>query len=283
MSKRGIIGRVAQLAHANVNALIDSAEDPQQVLDELVRSYAITIAEAEQAVAQLTGNRRIAEDDQQVDAEVAELWSSAAEATSQTADELRAAGDAADADAFDNLAKVALARQLIAENDIETLQHTITAQTESVQTLANGLDQMQIKASELEHKRDDLAADARSSRAQPQDQGPVRSVDIMDPASEVDRFREIVRREEARVRGAGEVQAPPPAAQFAGQGDEEANRTEIEERLKALKTGRAMASALARAQDQQDERDQPPRRDQPLRRDQRLARDQPPRRNQPFR
>jgi len=167
MSKRGIIGRVAQLAHANVNALIDSAEDPQQVLDELVRSYAITIAEAEQAVAQLTGSRRIAQGDQQVDAEMAVLWSSAAEATSQTADELRAAGEAADADAFDNLAKVALGRQLTAENDIETLQHTITAQTESVRTLANRLHQMQIKASELEHKRDNLKADASNSRAQP--------------------------------------------------------------------------------------------------------------------
>lgn len=277
MSKRGIIGRVAQLAHANVNALIDSAEEPRQVLDELVRSYAITIAEAEHALAQLTGNRRIAQDDQQIDAEMAVLWSSAAEATSQTADELRAAGDAADADAFDNLAKVALARQLIAENDIETLQHTITAQTESVETLANGLDQMQIKASELEHKRDDLEADARSSRAQPQGQGPVGSVDIMDPASEVDRFQEIVRREEARVRGAGDVHSSPPEAQFASQDDEEANKSEIEERLKALKTGRAMASARARAQDQQDERDLP------LRRDQRLAPDQPQRRDQPFR
>jgi len=271
MSKRGIIGRVAQLAHANVNAVIDSAEDPQEVLDQLVRGYATTISEAEQAVAQLTGNRRIAQDDQQEDAEAAVLWSRAAEATSQTADELRAAGDAADADAFDNLAKVALARQLVAEHDIETLQHTITAQTESVETLTTGLDQMQFKASELRRKRETLVAHVQSPRPQPGRQGPVRSVDIMDPASEVVRFREVVRREEARVRGARNSQTSPPEAQFAGPDDRATNTEtgiEIEERLKALKTGRAMASALARAHDQQhqlDQLDQPLRPDQPFR------------------
>jgi phage shock protein A len=266
MSKRGIIGRVAQLAHANVNALIDSAEDPQQLLDQLVRGYATTIAEAEQAVAQLTGNRRIAQDDQQEDAAAAVLWSRAAEATSHTADELRAAGDAADADAFDNLAKVALARQLVAEHDIETVQHTITAQTESVETLTNGLDRMQIKASKLRHERDNLVAHARSPRAQAGRQGPVRSVDILDPASEVARFQEVVRREEMRVRGAGDSQASPPEARFAGPDDRATDtEIEIEERLKALKTGRAMASALARAQDQQHQLDQPPRPDQPFR------------------
>ena len=270
MSKRGIIGRVEQLANADVNALIDSAEDPQQVLDQLARGYATTIAEAEQAVGQLTGNRRIAEDDQQEDAQAAVLWGGAAEATSQTADELRAVGDAADADAFDSLAKVALARQLIAEHDIETLQHTITAQTESVETLANGLYKMHIKTSDLRRRRANLVAHARGPlaqpegrgwRAQPEGKGPGKSVDIMDPASEVARFRDVVRREEARIRGARDVQASLPQAQFAGL-DDRANKTEIEERLKALKTGRAMASALARAQDQQD---QPLRPDQPFR------------------
>ena len=43
MSQQGIVGRVMQLARANVNAMIDSAEDPQVMLDQLVRDYSAHI------------------------------------------------------------------------------------------------------------------------------------------------------------------------------------------------------------------------------------------------
>ena len=58
-----ILGRIGNLVRANVNALIDGAEDPQKMLDQLVRDYTNNIAEAEQAVAQTIGNLRLAEDD----------------------------------------------------------------------------------------------------------------------------------------------------------------------------------------------------------------------------
>ena len=45
--KQSIFGRIAQLARANINALLDSAEDPQKMLDQLVRDYTNNIAEAE--------------------------------------------------------------------------------------------------------------------------------------------------------------------------------------------------------------------------------------------
>ncbi len=117
MSKRGIIGRVTRLSRADVDDVIDAAEDPHSMLDQLVRDYAATIAEAQRAIAQLVGNLGVAELDQEEDAEAAAAWSRQAEATSQTADELRAGGDAPDADRFDDLARIALDRQLMVEND----------------------------------------------------------------------------------------------------------------------------------------------------------------------
>ena len=39
MTKQSIFGRVAQLARANVNALLDQAEDPEKMLDQMVRDY----------------------------------------------------------------------------------------------------------------------------------------------------------------------------------------------------------------------------------------------------
>jgi phage shock protein A len=249
MSKQGIVGRVMQLARANVNAMIDSAEDPQKMMDQLVRDYSANISEAEQAIAQTIGSLRMIEDDQAEDAKAAQQWGKKAEAASKKADELRTTGNASEADKFDDLARVALERQMTAENDVVTVQHTIDAQNESVEKLKAGLSQMKIKLSDLQHKRNSLVARARSAQAQNRMQEAVRSVDIMDPASEVGRFEEKVRREEAKVRGQEELSASSLDAQFASLDDAD-NQAEIENRLKALKAGRAMATATAKAQDQ---------------------------------
>ena len=64
MAQTTILGRIGQLVRANINAMLDSAEDPEQMLDQLVRDFTNNIAEAEEAVAQTVGNLRLLEDDQ---------------------------------------------------------------------------------------------------------------------------------------------------------------------------------------------------------------------------
>ncbi|SLK04651.1 phage shock protein A (PspA) family protein [Arthrobacter sp. P2b] len=61
--KQSIFTRVPQLAKANLNALVDSAEDPQKMLDQMVREYSNNIREAEAPVGQTIGNLQMAEDD----------------------------------------------------------------------------------------------------------------------------------------------------------------------------------------------------------------------------
>ncbi|MCW1063341.1 PspA/IM30 family protein, partial [Streptococcus anginosus] len=61
--KQTILGRITQLAKANINALLDRAEDPQKMLDQMVRDYKNSIAEAEDAVALTVGNLRLAQSD----------------------------------------------------------------------------------------------------------------------------------------------------------------------------------------------------------------------------
>src|SRR3972149_1560870 len=62
MAQSSMLGRVGQLGRANVNALLDSAEDPEKMLDQMVRDYTESIREAEAAVAQTIGNLRLPED-----------------------------------------------------------------------------------------------------------------------------------------------------------------------------------------------------------------------------
>ena len=112
MAKQTIFGRIAQLTKANINALIDAAEDPEKMLDQMVRDYTNNIREAEAAVAQTIGNLRLLEKDHAEDVKAAQEWGTKALAASNKADEFRAAGDVANADKFDNLAKIALNKQL---------------------------------------------------------------------------------------------------------------------------------------------------------------------------
>lgn len=241
MVKQSIFGRISQLAKANINALLDQAEDPQKMLDQMVRDYSNNIAEAESAVAQTIGNLRMLQDDHNEDMENARSWGNKALAASRKADEYRASGDTVDAEKFDSLAKVAIQRQIAAENEARGVEPTIASQTEVVEKLKTGLNQMKGKLTELQNKRNELVARSRTAAAQTQVHDALKSIDIMDPTSEVSRFEEKVRREEARVRGANELAASSLDAQFESLEDL-GEQTEIEARLAALKSGNAPAS-----------------------------------------
>ncbi|MFH9606660.1 PspA/IM30 family protein [Streptomyces sp. NPDC017448] len=236
MTKQTVLGRVTQLAKANVNALLDQAEDPRKMLDQLIRDYTDNIAEAEQAVAATIGNLRLMEEDHREDVEAAAEWGGKALAASRKADELRGTGAPADADKFDHLAKVALGRQLQSEREAKAAEPTIAAQTEVVGKLRSGLDRMKVQLSELTAKRDELVARATSAQAQNRMMDAVKSVDVLDPTSELGRFEEKVRREEAKALGRQELAASSLDAQFE-ELDALGDSAEVEARLAALKAG----------------------------------------------
>ena len=45
MAQTSILGRIGQLVRANVNAMLDEAEDPEKMLDQLIRDFTSNIAE----------------------------------------------------------------------------------------------------------------------------------------------------------------------------------------------------------------------------------------------
>lgn len=236
MAKQSIFGRIAQLAKANINALLDAAEDPAMMLDQMVRDYTNSIAEAESAIAQTIGNLRLLEQDHAEDVANAQDWGGKALAASRKGDELRSAGNTADADKFDNLAKVALGRQLAAEKEAKSAEPTIASQTEVVDKLKSGLDGMRGKLNELSSKRDELIARAKTADAQKQVMDAMKSIDMLDPTSEIHRFEEKIRREEAKVLGQQELAASSLDAQFEQLADTD-KEIEVEARLAALKAG----------------------------------------------
>ncbi|MFE3940188.1 PspA/IM30 family protein, partial [Streptomyces goshikiensis] len=162
-------------------------------------------------------------------------WGRKALAASRKADELRASGAAGDADTFDGLAKVALGRQLQSEKEAKTAEPTIAAQTEVVDKLKSGLDSMRNKLTELKAKRDELVARAKTAQAQNTMMDAVKNIDVMDPTSDLARFEDKVRREEAKALGKQELAASSLDAQFEAL-DDLGTSSEIEARLAALKS-----------------------------------------------
>lgn len=232
--KQSILGRIAQLTKANINTLLDKAEDPEKMLDQLVRDYTNSIADAEEAVAQTIGNLRMAEADHTEDVRAAQEWGTKALAASQKADSLRTSGQATEADKFDTLAKVALSKQIGYENEAKSAAPQIVSQNEVVEKLKTGLVQMKGKLGELQSKRDQLVARQKTAEAQAQVQQAVKSIDVLDPTSEVSRFEDKVRRVEAQVAGQTELAASSLDSQF-DELEADSDAAEVEARLSELK------------------------------------------------
>jgi phage shock protein A len=147
---------------------------------------------------------------------------------------LRAAGQAGEADRFDGLAKYALQSQIQHEGEIEAALPQIAAQTQVVEKLKTGLNDMRLKLDELKRRRDDLVARSRAAQAQSQVMDAMSHINVLDPTSELSRFEEKVRRDEARAAGKAELAASSLDAQFESLDDLAAD-AEVARRLAALK------------------------------------------------
>ncbi|MFC4032663.1 PspA/IM30 family protein [Streptomyces polygonati] len=238
MSKQTVLGRVAQLAKANVDALLDQAEDPQKMIDQLIRDYRETITAAEEAVTATVRNLRLMQQDHAEDVGAAAEWGTQARSASRKADALRIADRGAEGDRFDTLARIALSRQFQCEKEAKIAEPSIVAQTELVTTLKSGLDKMKRKLDRLQTARDELVTRSRSGTPRDQLLDALKSIDVLDPAGELNRFEEKMRREEARVAG----KHAPAASTLDGwfeRLDPQSDTAEVEERLARLKSGTA--------------------------------------------
>ena len=243
--KQTILGRITQLAKANINALLDRAENTQKMLDQMVRDYTNSIAEAQDAVAVTVGNLRLAQADYQEDVKASREWGQKALAASNKAEQMRLAGNEQDAAKFDNLAKIAISKQMASEKEAKDAEPLIASQEEVVAKLKDGLDQMRSKLDELKTKRNQLVARAKTAEAQNRVQDAISSINVLDPTSELGRYEDQIRRQEALAQGKAEVAVSSLDQQFA-ELEDHSQDIEIEARLAALKSGDAPAQIEAR-------------------------------------
>jgi phage shock protein A len=102
---------------------------------------------------------------------------------------------------------------------------------------------MKQKLEQLKSKRTELLARSKVAEAQTKVHDAVRSIDVLDPTSELGRFEDKVRRQEALATGKQELAASSLDAQF-NQLEDVGELTEVEARLAALKTGGTPQAAI---------------------------------------
>jgi phage shock protein A len=213
----GILDRMSRLIRANINDLIDRAEDPEKMLNELLREMETNIRDARMQVANMIAQEKELEAELQEAQRDSREWERRAEMAVTSSK--------------DDLAREALRRRRDAESIATVYATQLTSQQEMVTKLKQQLKMLEAKHDEAEGKRDVLIARHRATQAQRQMTETLSSLPGLDSYSELDRMEKRIRSEESKTQALGELQGEDLDWQFA-----ELDRDQdIESELAALK------------------------------------------------
>jgi phage shock protein A len=213
----GIMDRMARLIRANVNDLIDQAEDPEKMIDQIVREMHENIVTARAQVAAMIAQEKELELDAEETKKLAGEWG-------RKAERAVTAGK-------DDLAREALRRKRDNEENSKIYSEQLAVQSQAVAKLKDQLRQLEAKYQTTLGARDALIARQRRARAQRQVAEAVVVFTPMDPSSELDRMERRIRSEEAHAMAALEMGEESFSSQFEALEAE----SDVEDELDALK------------------------------------------------
>jgi phage shock protein A len=191
----GILDRVSTILRANINALLDQAEDPEKALDQLIRDMADAIGQARGSVAEMIAQEKLLEADMERNATLAREWAQKAElAVNRGADDL---------------AKEALRRKIDYDKNSQAYATQLQAQSDVVQKLKHDLEQLESKYESAVRNRDAMISRHRRALAQQKVAKTAAQLTTVDPTSELARMEERIRMEEARAAALTEVHSRP--------------------------------------------------------------------------
>ncbi len=191
----GILDRVSTILRANINALLDQAEDPEKALDQLIRDMADAIGQARGQVAEMIAQEKLMEADMERNANLAREWGGKAElAVTRGADDL---------------AKEALRRKIDYDKNSQAYATQLQAQQDVVSKLKHDLEQLESKYEGAIRNRESMIARHRRALAQQKVAQTAAQLSTIDPTSELARMEERIRMEEARAAALTEVNTRP--------------------------------------------------------------------------
>lgn len=148
-----ILGRIKDLISANVNSMLDKAEDPEKMANEYLRQLTNELYEVRTSVAAAMADETKLEQRRIASFAEATQWQTKAEAALRAGDE--------------ELAKAALGRKVQAQKLADQYQAQETAQEEQVSAMQEALIQLETRIAEVKAKKELIIA--KKNRAQTQE------------------------------------------------------------------------------------------------------------------
>lgn len=224
----GLFSRLGTLIRSNINELINKAEDPEKMLNQVLVDMKSQLVEAKKQVAVAIADEKRLKKQYQQEAEKAAEWERKAMLAVK-------AGD-------DNLARAALARKGEHDEVAETLRQQWEAQKQSVEQLKLALRGLDAKIEEAKRKRNILVSRQKRAEAQRTINETLTNINSTSAFDTFERMSDRVTQLEAEAEATAEIGALPEASlelQFKAL---EAS-TGVDDQLSRLKNKMALQAA----------------------------------------
>jgi phage shock protein A len=219
-----LLERVSTLIRANLNDLVDKAEDPEKMLKQVMLDMQNQLMQLKTQVAIAIADQHLLEKKQREYRDRSAEWQRKAELAVRKDD--------------DTLARAALERKLSTEQMIENFQLQVEDQKIEVENLKSALRKLEAKIEEAQAKFDLLVAQHRRSRIVAHANDVRATVDQSNIAT-FDRLKDKVERNEAVAKAGSEVIAMGDEARLEERFAMLEKEEQIEQLLQELKRKRA--------------------------------------------
>ena len=206
-----LLERVSTLIRANLNDLVDKAEDPEKMIKQVILDMENQLLQVKTQVAISIADQHVLEKKQQENAENERQWMRRAEMAVDKGDEA--------------LARSALERSMSYKNTAESFIQQVEDQKAQVENLKTALLKLQQKLAEAQSKSDMLIAQHRRSRAMNKATQAGMSVGEESHSAAFDRMKSKVRHTEAEAQAKADLVADNVEDRFAAmEKEDEINR-----------------------------------------------------------
>jgi phage shock protein A len=236
-----ILDRISNLVRANINDLLDQAEDPEKMLDQILRDMQTNAVTARNQVAQMIAQEKELEAEVKESTELSSEWA-------EKAKRAVAAGK-------DDLAREALKRKKDADQNGSVYQQQLDIQETTVTKLKQQLQMLESKYQSTSSQRDALIARQKRAKVSmeitKQASQAVQSLSPLDASSELDRMERKIRSNESQAAAFNELEDTSLDAQFRDLDYD----VDIEKELEALKGGSGQVAGSLAAESESDDSD----------------------------
>ncbi|HEX2913143.1 MAG TPA: PspA/IM30 family protein [Chloroflexia bacterium] len=224
----GILDRISTILRSNINSMLDKAEDPEKMLDQIIRDMNDAIEQAKGQVATVIAQEK------QLEAERINADRQAKEWDDKAQRAVKAGRD--------DLAVECLRRKKDFENISQTYQQQYDAQHGMVTKLRSQLELLMRKRDDAARNRDVMIARHRQAVAQQNISKQLAAMSGLDHSSEMARMDRRIREQEARAAAEMELNSGATASIDDQLMQLEAGDT-MDDELKALKSRMGIGGA----------------------------------------